>query len=208
MSSLDDKGREGARPPGAPPSEDIAPPSGKALRFAIIAFGICVGSGLVTAVMMRYVTHELTGMGPAPLAATAAVAAPVAPVSHKPRVSNALTYAADGSGHFFIDGSINGAPVHFLLDTGATFVSLSPEDAAAAGISAGSLQFTEATNTANGVAHVARTSLRSVRLGQLEVTDVTAMVMDKPMPFSLLGMSFLSRVDGYSIRDGVLTIEW
>jgi aspartyl protease family protein len=199
---------ERALKPSEPPHEYS---SGKALRFAIIAFSACVVSGLATATIMSYVSRGFVATKAAPLrpnVATATATVPAKPAPSGTRVANTLTYAADGSGHFFVDAAVNGVPVRFLVDTGATFVALSPDDAATAGIASGNLNFNEAMNTANGVAHAARTSLRSVRLGQLEIPDVTAVVMDQPMPFSLLGMSFLSRVDGYAIRDGVLTIEW
>jgi aspartyl protease family protein len=185
--------------------------SGKTLRFAVIVVIGCTVAGIATASLMSYVSRGFVAVNAAPpRAATPVAAAAPAPQAApaRPRVANTLTYVADRNGHYFVDAAVNGAPVRFMVDTGATFVSLSPEDAAAAGIASQNLRFSDAVTTANGVTHVARTSLRSVRLGQFEVEDVAAVVMDQPMPFSLLGMSFLSRVDGYSIRDGVLTIEW
>lgn len=192
-------GRERPRP-------SSAAAGGKTLRFALVMFGACVVISLALGKLMPEFSPA-----PAPAPAKAGVtAAAVAPSQRgKPKtVGNALTYAADVSGHYYIDASVNGAQIRFLVDTGATLVALSPDDAAAAGISSDSLRFDQETRTANGVTHVARTSLRSIRLGQLEVNDVSAVVMEQPMPVSLLGMSFLSRVDGYSIRDGILTIEW
>jgi aspartyl protease family protein len=134
-------------------------------------------------------------------------AARPAPAVPKP-VSNVLQYRADASGHYFIDADVNGATIRFLLDTGASFVTLSQDDARAAGIADALLSFSETMNTANGPARAAAASLRSVRLEQLEVREVPAMVMQQAMPVSLLGMSFLNRLNGYSIKDGVLTIEW
>jgi aspartyl protease family protein len=196
VNSLDeDFGGEKLRQSGAPSG------SGKTLRFAIVMVGACVVVSLVVGWLMPELAR--------PSAKVSMTGAAVAVAHGVPKTaSNMLTYTADGSGHFFVDATVNGAPIRFLLDTGATFVALSPQDALAAGIAPGSLSFSEATNTANGVAHVARASLRSVRLGQFELGDVSAVVMEQQMPISLLGMSFLSRVNGYGIRDGVLTIEW
>jgi clan AA aspartic protease (TIGR02281 family) len=179
--------------------------AGKSVRFALIMLGACA----IVSLGVGRLLPELGRVAPPPPkgAVTAAAILPASRGAPKP-AGNKLTYAADASGHFYIDGAINGVPMRFLVDTGATFVTLSPSDAAAAGIAVQNLSFDEATTTANGVAHTARTTLRSVRLGQLEIADVTAAVIEQPMPMSLLGMSFLSRVDGYSIRDGVLTIEW
>jgi aspartyl protease family protein len=174
--------------------------SGKSFRFALVMVGACVGVSLVVGRLLPEPT-------PAKVSLTAAAVTPPARSAPK-TVANKISYPADPSGHFFVDATVNGVEMRFLVDTGATFVALSPDDAAAAGIAPQNLSFDEATNTANGVSHVARTSLRSIRLGQLEITDVSAVVVEQSMPISLLGMSFLNRVDGYSIRDGVLTIEW
>jgi aspartyl protease family protein len=103
---------------------------------------------------------------------------------------------------------VNGTPVRFLLDTGATLVALSPADARAAGINLTASRFTGRSNTAHGEARVAPVTLRQLRLDQLTIDEVPAVVMEDEMPISLLGMSFLNRLGGYSIRDGVLTIEW
>ena len=212
MSEFDDEELAGVPPRDArsPSPSGGRDASGKTLRFALIAVAVAIGCGIATALLMNYVARGFVEMNKTPARANAAVSAPAAPAAApgKPKVANMLTYAADGGGHFFVDAAVNGAPIRFLVDTGATFVALSPDDAAAAGIPPSSLLFNETTNTANGVAHVARTTLRSIRLGQFEIRDVQAVVMEQPMPISLLGMSFLSRVDGYSIRDGVLTIEW
>lgn len=122
-------------------------------------------------------------------------------------ISNELVYRASASGHFFVDGFVNGSPIRFVVDTGATYVSLTPDDARAAGIDPDRLQFTLRSQTANGVAQMAPITLREVRLGQLSLTDVPAVVM-RSSGVSLLGMSFLRRLDGYQIRDGELTISW
>jgi len=177
----------------------------KTLRWAIVMVAACAAISVVVGPLMPHFSRS----APVRPSVTSAAAVGVpAPRRAPSATANQLKYTADATGHFYVDAMVNGASLRFLVDTGATFVALSPDDAAAAGLSPATLAFTEATNTANGVTHVARTTLRSVRLGQLELGDVPAVVMERPMPISLLGMSFLSRVDGYSIRDGILTIEW
>lgn len=123
-------------------------------------------------------------------------------------LERSVSYRADSRGQYYVDAVVNGARLHFLVDTGASYVSLSPKDAAVAGLSQNDLRFTMPLNTAHGLAHAAPVILREIRVQQLEFNDVAAVVMDQPMATSVLGMSFLSRLDGYSIRDGVLTIEW
>lgn len=163
--------------------------------------------GIIMVVAMRMV------LGPVPPAALHPAAAPRpaarAPAVRlaKPAPPNTLVIAADATGHFFVDAAVNGAPVRFLVDTGASMVALTPADARAAGLAAGSGD-TLTINTAHGAASATRASLRSLRLDQLELDDVPAVVMDDALPVSLLGMSFLSRLEGYRIGNGILTIEW
>ncbi len=176
--------------------------SGSMLKSTLIVLGMCVIGTLAVGLMLRGMTPSTpkAAMRPVPAAPPARSEARPAP--------NALVYRADGSGHFLVDASVNGAPVRFLVDTGATAVTLSPEDARAAGLVRAELDFSETVTTAHGMARAAATTLRDVRLQQLELDDVPALVMEQPMPVSLLGMSFLKRLNGYSIRDGVLTMEW
>lgn len=106
---------------------------------------------------------------------------------------------ADGQGHFLTTGRINGASVRFLVDTGASVVSIGRADARRLGI-----DLTRATlgrtQTANGVANVWRVRLDSVQLGELSLNDVDAAVLENDMPIILLGMSFLNRME--MARDG------
>lgn len=120
---------------------------------------------------------------------------------------NTLVYRANPQGHVLLDAVVNGAPVRFMVDTGATAVALTPQDAAAAGIARYQLEFTGLARTASGSVNVAPVRLREVRLGQLAVEDVQAMVIEN-LGMSLLGQSFLNRLQSYEMRDGVLTITW
>lgn len=177
--------------------------SGKTMQFAAVMLGATILLALAIGVLMPTPLPRPMSAAPAP-GLHVARSAPAVP---KP-VANVLQYRADAGGHYFIDAAVNGTTIRFLVDTGATVVVLTPDDARAAGIFMASLQYTESMSTANGQARAAQTSLRDVRLDQLVVGDVAAVVMEKPMPVSLLGMSFLSRLHGYSINDGVLTIDW
>jgi clan AA aspartic protease (TIGR02281 family) len=173
---------------------------GGAVGWAVRTAGLCCILGTGAAALMMMQTRQLPHP-PAPAVSIAKAAAAAVR-------SNTQVYRDDRSGHYLVDGTVNGAPTRMLVDTGATFVVLSLEDARAAGIDRARLSFTERVTTANGEAPVARTTLRELRLGQLSVEQVPAMVVDAPLHVSLLGMSFLSRLDGYTIREGVLTLEW
>jgi aspartyl protease family protein len=111
-----------------------------------------------------------------------------------------VTLAADTQGHFVTMGSINGASVRFLVDTGATLVSLPAPEARRLGINY--LQGTRGqSRTANGIAAVWYVKLDSVKIGEVEVNNVDALVIENDaMGVTLLGMSFLNRME--MKRDG------
>lgn len=207
--TVDDHELDGARK-GAVQSlpDELQYHRGKTLRFALIAVGILFVSGIVTAMLLSYTSTRLVDLVGTPIRPAAATAPGGAAGSRAPALRNApLTYRADANGHFYVTAQVNGAPIRFMIDTGASVVALTPDDARAAGIFMQGLQYTESMSTANGEARAAQTSLRDVRLDQLFIDDVAAVVMENPMPVSLLGMSFLRRLNGYSIKDGVLTID-
>ena len=95
-------------------------------------------------------------------------------------------------GHFMTAGQVNGRAVQFMVDTGATHVVMSMQDAERTGIGYKNGLPVQMT-TANGMTQGFRIKLNSVRVGDAEVFDVDAVVIPQPMPFILLGNSFLSR---------------
>jgi aspartyl protease family protein len=99
---------------------------------------------------------------------------------------------AGTGGHFMADGAINGKPAYFMVDTGASVVSLGSGDAERLGIDYKSGQPVR-LSTANGTAMGWRILLASVRIGDVEVSNVDAVVGQAPMPYILLGNSFLTR---------------
>jgi aspartyl protease family protein len=125
-----------------------------------------------------------------------------------PAIANTISYRPDRAGHVYLEAAVNGVPIRFIVDTGASFVTLRPEDARAAGIGGADLHFTMRSATANGQVRVAPVTLRELRLGQLTMEDVDAVVVESAMPISLLGVSFLKRLDGYEMRDGALVMSW
>jgi aspartyl protease family protein len=121
--------------------------------------------------------------------------------------SNTIVYTANQRGHVILDAAVNGAPVRMLVDTGASLVTLTLQDARTAGIAPSELVYNARANTANGSARMAPVTLREVRIDQLSIYDVPAAVLEN-LNISLLGMSFLARLQGYEMRDGKLTITW
>ena len=106
---------------------------------------------------------------------------------------------ADGRGHFLTTGVVNGASIRFLVDTGASMISLGAGDARRIGIDPGKGE-PGIVNTANGQARVSRVKLDSVRVGDIVLNNVDATVHQHDLPFALLGMSFLNRMEMQ--RDG------
>ena len=107
--------------------------------------------------------------------------------------------AADARGHFITEGAINGIPVRFLVDTGASSIALPASEAIRLGIDyrKGERGYSQ---TANGAVPVYVVRLDRVSLGAIEVTGVEAIVIEQGLNVTLLGMSFLNRVD--MRRDG------
>lgn len=116
--------------------------------------------------------------------------------------------AAQDNGHFNTHAEINGRPVEVMVDTGATTVALSYEDAERAGIHLRDQDFTRSVHTANGVARVAPVTLDRVSIGGITVRDVPAAVTEPGrLKTSLLGMSFLSRLSRFDMRQGRLVLQ-
>jgi len=105
---------------------------------------------------------------------------------------NKIVLTAGSGGHFMTAGQVNGRAVQFMVDTGATSVAMGAQDAERAGINYKVGQ-PVMMSTANGTAQGYRVKLDSVRVGEVEVLNVDAVVTAQPMPFMLLGNSFLSR---------------
>ena len=105
---------------------------------------------------------------------------------------NRIVLVAGTGGHFMTAGQINGKAVQFMVDTGATSVAMGAQDAERTGINFRIGQ-PVMMSTANGSVQGYRIKLDSVRVGDVEVFGVDAVVTPQPMPYMLLGNSFLTR---------------
>ena len=103
-----------------------------------------------------------------------------------------IVLPAGPGGHFVADGSINGSAVRFIVDTGATYITMGVAEAERLGIDYRKGQ-RGISNTANGQIVVYRVLLASVRIGDVQVYDVDAVIGQMPMDQVLLGNSFLTR---------------
>ncbi|CAA9393555.1 MAG: Transporter [uncultured Ramlibacter sp.] len=103
-----------------------------------------------------------------------------------------IVLTASSGGHFLAEGRINGSAAYFMVDTGASVVGMGASDAERLRIDYRSGQVVR-MSTANGTALGWRVKLATVRIGDVEIRDVDAIVGQQPMPYILLGNSFLTR---------------
>ena len=115
---------------------------------------------------------------------------------------------AGSNGHYVTNARINHRSVSVLVDTGASAVALSYEDAENVGLKPRSLDFNVKVSTANGEGSAARVMLKNVEIGGVRVRDVEGLVLQKgAMRGTLLGMSFLGRLKSFSVEGGKLILK-
>jgi len=113
--------------------------------------------------------------------------------------------AADG--HYWAEAMIDGSAIRVLVDTGASVVALTREDALRLGLRLESADFTSTVNTASGSARAARVSLDSVAVAGARVENVDALVIEAGLGQSLLGMSYLGRLSAFEATPTALTLR-
>lgn len=117
-----------------------------------------------------------------------------------------ISFRAGPGGHYSVEAEVDGVPLVFLVDTGASEVVLTLEDARRLGFDPDRMEFTRTYQTANGIVFGAPVMLQKVAIGPIVVENVRASVNSAPMEGSLLGMTFLSRIEGYRVSGQVLTL--
>jgi aspartyl protease family protein len=115
---------------------------------------------------------------------------------------------ANQQGHFVAQFRMNGKPVEAMVDTGATIVAISKSTARRLGISVSPGDFIYPVQTANGTTKVARAVIGSIEFGGIRVRNVEAAVIeDKSLSGTLLGMSFLNQLKSFKVEDGELILK-
>jgi aspartyl protease family protein len=170
-------------------------------RFAqaVISAVLWVVVGLLLVIGYSY-RYELSDVGDRVLAELV----PGHVVSHGRTVEVART----GAGDFAIAADVNGARVHMVLDTGASSVVLTQDDAKAAGLPIALLDYTVSIDTANGRTRAAPVTLDRIAVGGLEERAVDALVVQPgQLQTSLLGMSFLNRLQSWQVVGDRLVLK-
>ena len=149
--------------------------------------------------LARFNTKVLTASA-APLRGTISA-------SQEPTGARKVVLSANDYGHFHAVAQIKGQQVEFMTDTGATYVALSYETAQKLGLAPQNLRFNGRSTTANGVARVASVVLDIVRIGDISVKDVQAVIAEPGrMTQNLLGMSFIRQLSGFELNGARLTM--
>ena len=116
-----------------------------------------------------------------------------------------IPLAADG--HYWLVAEVNGVPTRFLVDTGATLTALSAESARRAGLEPRTGVLPVMLNTANGAVTAELTTVDSLRFGNIEAAGLDAVIAPNLGNTNVLGMNFLSRLEGWRVKQGDLILE-
>jgi aspartyl protease family protein len=172
------------------------------MRFAIVAFVAAVSAvGVAQAVVALDPAHRAAQSAPPQMAV--AVTTPTTP--EPPSGAASISKAADG--HFWAEADVNGHEVRFLVDTGASAVALTADDARRLGIDPSGLNYNYSVATANGPARAAQVKLASVSIGSARIDNVDAFVLDHGLETSLLGMTYLGRLSQFEATQTSLILR-
>lgn len=119
-------------------------------------------------------------------------------------VETRIPLARDG--HFWINADVNGAPVRFMVDTGATLTAVSPDVAQQAGLDARVGGLPVRVNTANGTIVAEVGSIDELRFGNIAARGLDAVIAPGLGQTNVLGMNFLSRLKGWRVEDNVMIL--
>ena len=183
-------------------------------RKLLVEVAGCTAALIIGAVALthyqqtRQIFAKLAGLKSATVASQERGVA--AQAQERPAVNGRRTaeLVAQRNGHFFADAEINGRAVNVMVDTGASMVALTYEDARRAGVVPRDSDFTQQANTANGIARFAPIEIDRLAIGSVEVRNVRAAVMEEgKLDTTLLGMSFLSKLSRVDMQSGRLVLE-
>ena len=180
----------------------------------LIILGVCAGSSASIPILYQSnpdafdrfragVTSEAPD--PEPVAVVARVEQP-RPVEEQ-LLGKKVKLAADARGHFNADFKLNGRTVDALVDTGATLVAINVSTARRIGVTLTASDYKYTVETANGPTRAASVTLDTLQIGRIFVEDVQAVVLDDAaLKSTLIGMSFLKRLQKFQIEDGALLL--
>jgi len=170
------------------------------MRSVITFAAVTLAAGMI-------IPHYAEQMRPQP-APKALSATPAPAQTQNTTYSDSVEVPRDSRGHFRVEGRVDGRSLQFVIDTGASVIALTADDAAQLGIHPAESEYRVLLQTANGTVRAAQTTLDMVEVGDIAVHDVTAVVLpDGALNENLLGMSFLSRLHHFDYSDGKMVLE-
>jgi aspartyl protease family protein len=175
---------------------------GRRIRFAEATRNIAIWLGVAGVLVLGYSYQDELAAIYARVRSEAMPSSPTLVGSHT------MVLTADASGGFFVTGEVNGLPVRFLVDTGASDIVLSPGDAKRLDVDVTTLQFTREYETANGSGRGAPYVAESLAVGPVKLLQVPMSINQAPMDASLLGMTFLKQLDSFQVQGRKLILKW
>lgn len=164
---------------------------------------IVMGMATVSSLSVAWVlSHQTPREAEAATPSVPTAQAVIVPVTGQP-----AQIAKSADGHFWAEANIDGRAIRVLVDTGASVVALTREDALRLGLRLTSSDFTRTVETASGPVKAASIQLGHVAVAGARIERVEALVVEKGLPHSLLGMSYLGRLSAFEARPTVLTLR-
>ena len=170
-----------------------------AVKYALVAAVAAVSCLASAGAVVAFMPHQ-----PVLRAASAETQIVASPAHAALASSEAIAKSIDG--HFWAIGRVNGGSVRFLVDTGATAVALTPADAARLGLKPEDLHYSTTVVTAGGSTRAAAVKLASMTVSGATLRNVDALVIEKGLDTSLLGMSYLGRLTRFEATQTSLTL--
>lgn len=165
----------------------------------LIGFGL-VGTKLASRMDAGSASVQVASTAPTPISSAANNTRASGPRIH--------TVNRNSRGQFHADGRVSGRSLSFMIDTGASVIALTAQDAARVGVRPMRADYDVNVSTANGTVKAARTRLSSVEIGGLTVYNVDALVLPEgALSENLLGMSFLNKLKRYEFAGSRLVLE-
>jgi aspartyl protease family protein len=171
------------------------------LRLAAIGLVAVISAGVSAKAVMSL--DRGGQMAPAQVVAPPPAAVP----AQSAAVGEPASIVKSADGHYWAEATVNGRAVHFLVDTGASAVALTLDDARRLGIEPRDLNYTYQVTTAAGQVRAAKVTLTTVAVAGAQVHDVDALVIEKGLQTSLLGMTYLGRLSQFEATQTSLILR-
>jgi aspartyl protease family protein len=173
-------------------------------KFVLSAVALVVGAAAGFVLLRDTVQHNVEAKAAVTEAEATTLPSPAPITSSQIR---AASLRKEGDGHFWATAFVNGEPVRFLVDTGASLVALTKQDARKIGVDTENMEATAEVRTAAGRVKAAVVNIDAIEIDGVTVKNVQAVVIEKGLESSLLGMSFLNRLDGYEVTPNAIVLR-